>query len=45
MQDTADGDPDTVYSIALLFADSEFDDGGWYDHILKELTEKYPSFS
>lgn len=46
MNDFADGDPDTVYSIALLFADDpDNTENDWYDAILDALKgQGYESF-
>ena len=44
MVEGVEGDPDTLYSTALLYADSKHDDGVWYDKILDALEKKYPTF-
>lgn len=41
---TDDGDRETVYSIASLYADDEDDDGTWENAILDKLKETYGSY-
>ena len=42
--DGIEGDPETVYSIASLYADDVNNDGTWEDAIEAALMEKYPSY-
>jgi len=45
MADFADGDPETVYSLALLYADDpDNTEGDWYDAILEVLEVTYSTY-
>ena len=39
-----EGDPETVYSIASLYADEESSDGTWLRRIEGALEEVYPTY-